>query len=148
MSRYAGRPTMPSYTPTHNGNGSSNSSINRPHTPTRTPSLNNLNVNGRDGPATPLPNLPPTLNSLPAADPLGTLKNSQNTVAAGFGEALAALVQAASTPPAPTQPIFVEWENRVMALGRKRMAGLGSGKVRLIDLASCRCSREARLTIL
>lgn len=64
---------------------------------------------------------------------VGALKSSNNSIAAGIGEALEALVRATSAPPpASTKPIFVEWEGRTMALGRRRMAGLGSGKVELL----------------
>ncbi|KAJ3547343.1 hypothetical protein NMY22_g1692 [Coprinellus aureogranulatus] len=78
------------------------------------------------------------------ADPVSNLKLSSNNIAAGIGEALEALVLAATTPPTTTKPIFVEWESRIMALGRKRMAGLGSGKVRVTHS----CGSDKRLRII
>lgn len=70
-----------------------------------------------------------TVNQSTPTDALSNLKLSNNGIAAGIGEALEVLAQAGTTPPMKTQPIFVEWEGRVMALGRRRMTGLGSGKV-------------------
>lgn len=58
------------------------------------------------------------------SDPISSLKVSSNNIAAGIGEALEALIEAASMSPMSTKPIFVEWEGRIMALGRKRMASM------------------------
>ena len=61
--------------------------------------------------------------------PLAELVTSPNDIAAGIGQVLEALVLA-STTTTTIKPIMVEYGNRVMALGRKRM-GVMSGRVRV-----------------
>lgn len=66
--------------------------------------------------------------------PLGDLVSSPNDIAAGIGQVLEALVLA-STATTTTKPIMVEYGNRVMALGRKRM-GVMSGRNAFLYLKS------------
>ncbi|KXN85302.1 Putative 2-hydroxyacid dehydrogenase UNK4.10 [Leucoagaricus sp. SymC.cos] len=63
-----------------------------------------------------------------------TLSSSSNPVAAGVGEILQVVLQAAAAPP-PAKPIMISYNNRVMALGRRRMASL-NGRVALTYLKS------------
>ncbi|KAF5326145.1 hypothetical protein D9611_000304 [Ephemerocybe angulata] len=83
----------------------------------RSPSINTVNMGS---------NVP--------SDPISSLKVSSNNIAAGIGEALEALIEAASMSPMSTKPIFVEWEGRIMALGRKRMASM-NGRVLFVGEA-------------
>ncbi|KAJ3514799.1 hypothetical protein NLJ89_g2159 [Agrocybe chaxingu] len=55
----------------------------------------------------------------PGSDKLTDLATSSNSVAAGFGEIVQALV--ASSNPPNSRPIMVEFGNRTMAIGRQRM---------------------------
>ena len=56
------------------------------------------------------------------------LAASSNTIAAGVGQCIQALLEASTHP--GTSPIILTFGNRTMALGRKRMAGM-TGRVSL-----------------
>ncbi|TFK44871.1 hypothetical protein BDQ12DRAFT_661522 [Crucibulum laeve] len=78
---------------------------------------------------------PPSISSLKigAQDAMSELVSSSNNVAAGIGEVLQALgaVSTATT----SKPIMIEYGNRIMALGRKRMAVM-SGRNAFLYLKS------------
>lgn len=78
-------------------------------------------------PATTMSNSPSKSSLTTPQSPLADLVTSPNDIAAGIGQVLEALVLASTAT--TTKPIMVEYGNRVMALGRKRM-GVMSGRVR------------------
>jgi len=57
---------------------------------------------------------------------LAGLVHSTNTFAAGIGEVVQAFISTANAP--NTRPIMVEFSNRIMAIGRQRMAAM-NGRV-------------------
>lgn len=79
--------------------------------------------------ATTMSNSPSKTSITTPQSPLAELVTSPNDIAAGIGQVLEALVLA-STTTTTIKPIMVEYGNRVMALGRKRM-GVMSGRVRV-----------------
>lgn len=81
-------------------------------------------------PATNMSNSPSKTSIATPQSPLADLVTSPNDIAAGIGQVLEALVLASTAT--TTKPIMVEYGNRVMALGRKRM-GVMSGRVRVFS---------------
>lgn len=96
--------------------------------------------------ATTMSNSPSKTSITTPQSPLAELVTSPNDIAAGIGQVLEALVLA-STTTTTIKPIMVEYGNRVMALGRKRM-GVMNGRVRVfqrglsaVELMDC-CTTE------
>ncbi|KIK09204.1 hypothetical protein K443DRAFT_83368 [Laccaria amethystina LaAM-08-1] len=93
----------------------------------------NVDSGSHPRPATTMSNSSSKTSIATPQSPLADLVTSPNNIAAGIGQVLEALVLASTAT--TTKPIMVEYGNRVMALGRKRM-GVMSGRNAFIYLRS------------